>query len=135
MENKLQLTDFDCITCGSYFQMLKGYIPFIPPDKQSTVAIFIRMAELIWTVEFYKNGPSPALRREAGDIKDIIRELRPCCAGKDLEILETFSNFGNISEIMEMYKKAGSGSPDILSSVLSPSQKEMYEKYRKILNC
>ena len=61
--------------------------------------------------------------------------MRPCCAGKDLEILETFSNFGNISEIMEMYKKAGSGSPDILSSVLSPSQKEMYEKYRKILNC
>lgn len=136
--DKLQLTDFDCLTCGSYLQILKAYIPFVPANMQSSLAVFIRMIELIWTMDFYKKGPPLTMQKQTTDLKDILKEIRPCCPGKDLEILETFSNLGNINEIMNLYNTVSNADNaaenPITSALLSPKQKELYEKYKKSLN-
>ena len=54
----LPLTEFDIATCGTYFQMIKAYLPYTSGEQQKMFALFIRLAELMQTLEFYKNMPS-----------------------------------------------------------------------------
>ena len=63
MEN-LPLTEFDLATSGTYMQMIKAYIPFIDLKEQRLISIAIRIAELIQTINFFKNmsEPSPLFR-------------------------------------------------------------------------
>ena len=142
MENKdcLLLTEFDVATLSNETQMLKTFIPFMDMPQQKSFALFIRVFELIRTMDFYNNMPSPSpLHRRSHDKKDIFAEIKNFCPKKDREIFEMMSKMDNITEYYNMFQSINSPADDnkqsnILKNFLSPKQQEMYESYQKILN-
>ena len=130
MEN-LPLTEFDLATSGTYMQMIKAYIPFIDLKEQRLISIAIRIAELIQTINFFKNmsEPSPLFRanhevcqqylfvsskplvyrlrscgRYARHPRSAGKEIRRFCPGKDFEILDMLSNYSNMSNIISAFQ-------------------------------
>lgn len=137
----LPLTEFDIATCGTYFQMIKAYLPYTDMNQQKMLAIFIRLAELMQTLEFYKDmSCNSPLSRSNKDTKHIFDEIKRYCPKKDCEIFEMMSNLGNMNEIFNIYNAMNnpdnSGSPgnDMLKNFLSPHQQQMYEQYSRMLD-
>ena len=129
MEN-LPLTEFDLATSGTYMQMIKAYIPFIA----------IRIAELIQTINFFKNMSEPSpLFRANHDREHIIKEIRRFCPGEDFEILDMLSNYSNMSNIISAFQatneaKESDNNGEVFKKFLSKDQQKLYESYKKILN-
>lgn len=142
MEKKepLLLTDFDESTLSDELQMLKSFLPFVEMPQQKSLALFIRIYELLCTLDFYNNAPSPSpLYRKNHDKKDIFREIKNYCPKKDMEIFEMISNMDNISEFYNMFQAMGQGpgekkQSDMIKNFLSPKQQELYEYYSNSLN-
>lgn len=157
--DKIHLTEFDIATCGTGFQFLKAYLPYVDSSQQRMLAIFIRMAELMQTIDFYKDLPCPSpLSRSKHTPECIAAELRQYCSPKECEIFNLLSNFENINEMMKLYSAVSSassdskpadspsngfapppeapkGSPgnDMLSRFLKPEQQKLYEQYMDML--
>ncbi len=137
----LPLTEFDIATCGTYFQMIKAYLPYIDGQQQQMLAIFIRLAELMQTLEFYRNMPcaSPLCRKNK-DHNRIIDEIKRYCPKKDMEIFEMMSNLGSMNEIFNIYNAMNNGEhkdgpdTDMLKNFLSPKQQQLYEQYSRMLD-
>ncbi len=137
----LPLTEFDIATCGTYFQMIKAYLPYTDKQQQKMLAIFIRLAELIQTLEFYKDMPDDCpLCRNNRDTQHIINEIKRYCPKKDCEIFEMMSNLGSMNEIFNIYNAMNdtehkdNPNSDILKNFLSPQQQQMYEQYSRMLD-
>ena len=139
MEN-LPLTEFDLATSGTYMQMIKAYIPFIDLKEQKFISIAIRIAELIQTINFFKNMSEPSpLFRANHDREHIIKEIRRFCPGKDFEILDMLSNYSNMSNIISAFQatneaKESDNNGGVFKKFLSKDQQKLYESYKKILN-
>lgn len=133
MDTNLILTEFDNLTCGSYFQMIKAYVPYIDKEHQKIIAIFIRLMELIQTMDFYKTAKCLP-DKSAREPSDIMKDIKRYCPKKDCEILETISNLGNISEAMKVYENMNKNSADGVFAFLSPKQQELYNNYKKMLD-
>lgn len=104
----LPLTEFDIATCGTYFQMIKAYLPYTSGEQQKMFALFIRLAELMQTLEFYKNMPCPSpLARAHHDTEHIVNDIKRFCPKKDCEIFNMMSNFNNMNEIFSIYNADG----------------------------
>lgn len=142
MEEKetLLLTDFDVSTLSDELQMLKSFLPFVDMPQQRSLALFIRIYELLCTLDFYNNAPSPSpLYRRSHDKKDIFQEIKNYCPKKDREIFDMMSNMDNISEFYNMFQTMNQEpgekkQTDMLKNFLSPKQQELYEYYSKSLN-
>ncbi len=132
------LTEFDTTTCSTELQMLKALLPFTDLAQQKTLAVFIRIYELMTTISFYQNLKMPCpLIRESHDEKDIINELKKYCPKENLKMFDMISNFNNMEKMYGLFNtdtdKKDEPKKD-MSGFLTPSQKEMYESYKKILN-
>ena len=141
MENNenLLLTEFDVATLSYEMQMLKAFVPYMETTQQKSLALFIRIFELIKTLDFYNNVSEPSpLHRKTHDKKEIFEEIKHFCPKKDREIFEMLSNMDNITEYYNMFNAMNSSQEnkqsDIFKNFLSPKQQEMYESYQKILN-
>lgn len=105
--DKIHLTEFDIATCGTGFQLIKAYLPYIDGSEQRLLAIFIRMAELMKTIEFYRDMPCPSpLSRSVHSPEHIAAEIKDYCSPKDGGILSLMANYQNINEMMKMYSAA-----------------------------
>lgn len=116
--DKIHLTEFDIATCGTGFQFIKAYLPYVDSSQQRMLAIFIRMAELMQTIDFYKDLPSPSpLSRSRHNPESIMAEMKQYCSPKECEIFSLLSNFENINEMMKLYSAVSSvSSSDALNS-------------------
>ncbi len=120
--DKIHLTEFDIATCGTGFQFIKAYLPYVDSSQQRMLAIFIRMAELMQTIDFYKDLPSPSpLSRSNHKPESIAAEMRQYCSPKECEIFSLLSNFENINEMMKLYSAVSSASPSDAFSGLNQS--------------
>lgn len=157
--DKIHLTEFDIATCGTGFQFIKAYLPYVDSSQQRMLAIFIRMAELMQTIDFFKDLPCPSpLSRSRHTPESIAAEMRQYCSPKECEIFNLLSNFENINEMMKLYSAVSSAvseskpddSPqnefppphektgvlpgnDMLSRFLKPEQQKLYEQYMNML--
>lgn len=157
--DKIHLTEFDIATCGTGFQFIKAYLPYVDSSQQRILAIFIRMAELMQTIDFFKDLPCPSpLSRSRHTPESIAAEMRQYCSPKECEIFNLLSNFENINEMMKLYSAVSSAaseskpddspkngfSPphektgalpgnDMLSRFLKPEQQKLYEQYMNML--
>lgn len=138
---KICLTEFDVATCSSYLQMIKAYIPYTDTKQQYIMAIFVRLAELMQTIEFYRNMPCPSpLSRRNHDTGQMIKDIGRYCSQKDAEILDMVSRFGSFNEMFKVYsamnsaKEDSSSGSDIIKNFLSPEQQKKYESYKNLLN-
>lgn len=119
---KIHLTEFDIATCGTGFQFIKAYLPFVDSSQQRALAIFIRIAELMQTIDFYKDLPCPSpLSRSRHTPDCIAAELSQYCSPKECEIFNLLANFENINEMMKLYSAMSSAAPDAGSGEASAS--------------
>ena len=76
----MELTEFDIATTNQEIQMLKAFIPFVEPSLQRTLALCIRLFELISTLDFYNHlGEDCPLNRKTKDKKAIFNEIKKYC--------------------------------------------------------
>lgn len=136
----MELTEFDIATTNQEIQMLKAFIPFVEPSLQRTLALCIRLFELINTLDFYNHlGEDCPLARNTKDKKAIFNEIKKYCPKENMEMFEMMSNMDNISEYLKMYQamstpsKENTGS-DALKNFLTPEQQKLYESYKDMLN-
>ena len=138
--NQMLLTEFDVATTNQEIQMLKAFIPFVDINLQRTLALCIRLFELINTLDFYNHiGENCPLNRKSKDKKAIFEEIKKYCPKENMEMFEIMSNMDNISEYLKMYQAMSTPSKentqsDVLKNFLTPEQQKMYETYKDMLN-
>lgn len=136
----MELTEFDIATTNQEIQMLKAFIPFVEPSSQRTLALCIRLFELISTLDFYNHLEEDCpLNRKTKDKKAIFNEIKKYCPKENMEMFEMMSNMDNISEYLKMYQAMSTPSKensqsDVLKNFLTPEQQKMYESYKDMLN-
>lgn len=136
----MELTEFDIATTTQEIQMLKAFIPFVEPSLQRTLALCIRLFELISTLDFYNHLEEDCpLNRKTKDKKAIFNEIKKYCPKENMEMFEMMSNMDNISEYLKMYQAMSTPSKensqsDVLKNFLTPEQQKMYESYKDMLN-
>lgn len=123
--DRIPLTEFDIATCGTYFQMIKAYIPYVDCKMQRMLALFIRIWELMKTLEFYDNLSNSPLSRSCNDWDHIIDEIKVFCPSKDCEILKSISMYQKFSQM---------NSSNPITSFMSPEQQVQYNNYKKMLD-
>lgn len=124
----LPLTEFDIVTCGTYFQLAKAYIPFLPPESQKDYALLIRIVELMTTIEFYKNAkPEDYPHKIYNSQSEVLGEMQRFGSKQDSDILSLFSTLNTVNNLKK-------GPEDLMQSFLSKDQQELYEQYKNMLN-
>lgn len=97
---------FDTLFCTNHIQMLKVILPYMDNQIQKSMAVYIKLMELNYTIEFLKKHPYSLggyMERESSpDIFKMCSELLPYCTENEKKQLEQIRN---IFQSMEMYKE------------------------------
>ncbi len=101
------LTEFDQITLGNSTQIMKAVLPFLDFKTQKMLSMFIRIRELIATVEFYRSNAAVAFSREhSGGLtqSDLLCALKTYCPDMNLDMIDNFNNFMQMENIMSAFQ-------------------------------
>lgn len=101
---------FDALFTTNHIQMLKLLLPCLPPETRRSLAVFIKAAELRYTLEFLNSHPFAVLgnsrdgAEQPSDPARILQSLLPFCTPAEKEKLQNmqnlFQNMENMQEIM-----------------------------------
>lgn len=103
---------FDALFTTNHIQMLKLLLPCLPPDARRSLAIYIKAAELRYTLEFLTSHPFASLRGICGECQEppapagVLASLLPFCTPQEKEKLQNmqslFRNMENMQEMMQI---------------------------------
>lgn len=135
------ITAFDTLYTTNQLQMLKILLPYMQPDMQSHMAVYIKLNELLVTLHFSRecSSRSPFCQNKKElNLSVLICELSPFLNKEEKDMLiklsemkETMENFQQISQMMQMME-GQDGSPDsILSNFLSEEQMSMFKMFQE----
>lgn len=105
---------FDTIFTTNHLKMLKVLLSYFDPSTQKSLAVFIKLWELQYTLIYVSRHPAPFRENMQGppDIQKICGEIAPYCSPEDKKILDkilqmqqTMENFRQMSQTMEMLKE------------------------------
>lgn len=138
------ITAFDTLYTTNQLQMLKILFPYLEPDMQSHIAVYIKLNELLVTLHFSKarTSHSPVCHKKKDmDFPSLIKELSPFLSRdeKDMlqkmsEMMDTMENFQQISQMMQMMEGAGDSPDSILQNFLSEEQMSMFKMFQEDLS-
>ena len=146
MEN--QETDciaaFDTLYTSNQMQMLKILLPYVQPDMQSYIAVYIKLNELLIALRFSKecSSHSPFFRQKKKlNLPSLANDLSPFLNKEEKDMLHKFSemqdmmeNLEQITQMMQMMEGTD-GSPDsILNNFLSEEQLSMFKMFQEDLS-
>ena len=77
------MTPFDQYISTQPLQMLKLWIPFLPPQSQRLIAIYVKFFEFTHTFSFFRN-----MQQKAFCAEDILNTLKPYMPASDIESFE-----------------------------------------------
>jgi len=138
------ITAFDTLYTTNQLQMLKILLPYMQPDMQSYIAVYIKLNELLVTLHFSRecssHSPVSHLKKDL-NLSVLICELSPFLnkEEKDMmlkisEMKETMENFQQISQLMQMMEGQDSSPDSILSNFLSEEQISMFKMFQEDLS-
>ncbi len=132
-----RITPFDRTLRIDSLLWIKLFIPYLPPDTQRMMAIYVRFTELQHTFSSFHT-----FKRISHDPMDMFQEMRPFMSPS---VCETFDNLINMMSMMEMMKEfqneAAEGSSgdgggfdpmSMMAGMLSPEQQEMFEMFNSM---
>ncbi len=132
-----KMTPFDRSLRIDSLLWIKLFIPYLPPETQRMMAIYVRFAEFQHTFSSFH-----AFKRTSHDPMDMFQEMRPFMSPS---VCETFDNLMNMMSMMEMMKEfqnkdseGGSGDcsgfdpMSMLAGMLNPEQQEMFELFNSM---
>lgn len=138
-----KMTPFDRSLRINSLLWIKLFIPYLPPETQRMMAIYVRFTELQYTFSSFHT-----FRRKSHDPQDMFQEMRPFLSPS---VCESIDNLVNMMSMMEMMKEFqneasgdGSGSGNgftgeggfdpmsMMAGILSPEQQSMFEMFSNL---
>ena len=94
------MTPFDQYISNQSLQMTKLLIPFLPPQSQRMIAVYVKFLEFRHTISFFRN-----MRQNASSPEDIFDGLKPYLSPSDLESFDQMQNMMNMMSMMNMMQE------------------------------
>lgn len=90
------MTPFDQYISTQTLQMTKLLIPFLPPQSQRMLAVYVKFQELSYTMSFFRSMKSRSYSPE-----DMFDSLKPFLSPDDLESFDQMQNMMNMMSMMQ----------------------------------
>lgn len=109
-ENKEDITGailaFDTLYTTNHMKILKLLLPYLEPEHQKKLAIFIKLQELMFTLNFLKQYSaslynSDFTRKKKLDLNVLLPLLTPYCSQSEKNTLSGFAQMQNMMHMME----------------------------------
>ncbi len=88
------MTPFDQYISNQSLQMTKLLIPFMPPQAQRMMAVYVKFQEFQYTLSSFRT-----MRKKANAPEDILNSLKPYMSSEDME---SFDQVMNMMSMMSM---------------------------------
>lgn len=127
--NFKQMTPFDCQMLSQSLQITKLLIPYLPPQTQRIMAIYVKYMEFQNTLSSFHT-----FRQKAHDAKDIIQELKPYMPPSACDSIDNIQNVMNMMELFQSFQQTEDGTSafdpmSMINGMLTPEQEGMYEMF------
>lgn len=105
-ENTEAILAFDTLYTTNHMKILKLLIPYLETEHQKKLAVFIKLQELMFTLNFFRQYSaslySPDFRQgKKMDLNTLIPLLIPYCNEAEKNIISQFSQIQNMMNMME----------------------------------
>lgn len=142
------MTPFDCIMSNQTLQMTKLLIPYLPPNTQRSMAVYVRFMEFQNTMSSFH-----AFKQKSYSTMDIFEELRPYIPPSTCDSIDNIMNMMNMMELFREFQGEsdgfGDGNPfgemngfdpmSMMMGMLNPEQQDMFNMYNDMfsskMNC
>lgn len=139
----MELTPFDQMISSQNMQILKVLLPYMPPDSQRMMAIYVKFSELQHTLnlfqDFSKLVQIQNFEKQTLSPLDMIHEIQPYLSKNASDMLDMFSNMMNTMEMVKSFQEMsdtdGSSDPafdpmSMMKTMLTPEQQDMFDTYQ-----
>ena len=105
-ENTEAILAFDTLYTTNHMKILKLLIPYLETEYQQKLAVFIKLQELMFTLNFFRQYSaslySPDFKQgKKMDLNTLIPLLIPYCNEAEKNIISQFSQIQNMMNMME----------------------------------
>ena len=111
--NTRQMTPFDCLIASPTLQITKLLIPYLPPNTQKFLAIYVKFIEFQNTLSTFRS-----FRQKSNSAEDIIQELRPYMPRSAFESIEQIQNMMSMMEMFQSFDEESMS--EMFGSMFSP---------------
>ena len=124
------MTPFDQSVSTWSLQMTKLLIPFLPPQSQRMMAIYVKFIEFQNTLSFFRS-----VRQKKNSPEDIFNELKSYLPSS---VLESYENIMNMMSMINMFQEMQTASDassgfdpmSMMTDMLNPEQQDMFQMYQ-----
>lgn len=97
---------FDTLYTTNHMKILKLLLPYLEPEHQRKLAIYIKWQELSFTINFFKEYSvslysADFSKKKVLDLKELLPMLIPYCNEKEKKLISGFSQMQNMMQMME----------------------------------
>ncbi len=107
---------------------IKLCIPYLPPDTQRMMAIYVRFTELQYAFSSFH-----AFHRISHDPMDMFQEMRPFMSPDTCEMLDNLMNMMSMMDMMKELQnedaEEGFDPMSMMTGMLSPDQQELFDMF------
>lgn len=128
------MTPFDQALSNTSLQMIKLLIPYLPPQTQRMMAVYIKFLELQTTFSFFRTFRQKHLAPE-----HIFEDLKPYLPRSALESFDNMMNMVNMMNLFQEMQGASGSTSDsgfdfdpmsVMKDMLNPEQQDMFQMYQ-----
>lgn len=132
------VTPFDQLTSSANLRMMKLMIPYVAPESQRFLAVYIRFMELQNTIRFFEHFGNGLHTQNFGNRvtspMEIFQEIAPYMPSGFSETFEQISNMLNMMEMMQTFQNADADPVESVKQMFSPEQQEMFDMYSSMFS-
>lgn len=118
------MTPFDQSISTWSLQMTKLLIPFLPPQSQRMMAVYVKFMEFQNTLSFFRG-----IKQKRNSPEDVFEGLKPYLPQSTLE---SYENLMNMMSMVNMFQEMqGTSDPmSMMADMLTPEQQDMFQMYQ-----
>ena len=90
------MTPFDQYISTQSLQMTKLLIPFLPPQSQRMMAVYVKFFEFRHTIAFFRS-----MQQKQHSPDDILNSIKPYMSSYDMESFDQMMNMMNMMSMMQ----------------------------------
>ena len=105
-----KMTPFDEYISDQSLQMIKLFIPFLPPKNQRMFAVYVKFLELRYTLSFFRG-----MRQKEQSPENIFDTMKPYMSPSDADSLDQMMNMMNMMNMMQEMQNMSDGDFDPMS--------------------
>lgn len=129
------MTPFDKSVTPSYLYKLKLFLPFLPPDTQRFLGIYIKFLEFRFTLDFFQGLPFHTFSLQSLD------ELAPYMDDRERSMMEQVSSMMQMMQMMDMFQgmnaassDTGSNPLDFMKQMMSGEEQSEFQNYMDLFD-